>query len=72
MPSSGGHTPEESIQRLEHERNVDREALVLQLRALGSAIEHLCRAVEAAGGGDTDPAVTEHVQEARWALKDVW
>lgn len=71
MPSSGGHTPEESIRRLEHERNVDREALVLQLRALGSAVEHLCRAVETIGG-DTDPAVAEHVQEARWALKDVW
>lgn len=61
-----------SIEHLAHEHHVDREALVVQLRALGDAISHLADAIESSAGEDVDPAVRSHLDEARWALKAIW
>lgn len=74
MPPTDAASSE--IDQLAHEHHVDREALVVQLRALGDAISHLAEAVESAAGGEgadpTDPAVAAHLDEARWALKAIW
>lgn len=73
MGAHDSHVRDEAVERLEHEYHTDREGLILQLRALAGAIEHLADAVEdAAGGQGAGPSVRGHVDEARRSLKDIW
>lgn len=59
-----------AVERLEHEHHIDREALVIQLRALAGAVEQLADAVSATAGDDA--AVRNHLAEARLALREIW
>lgn len=64
---------------VEHESQVELElhtsveGLQVQVRALATAIDHLCRSIEAMGKGPaTSSEVTTGVEEARLALGEVW
>lgn len=52
-------------------QHVDREALVVQLRALAAAVEHLAGAVEALAPEGSE-AIDQRLEEARWQLKQIW
>lgn len=52
-------------------QHVDREALVVQLRALAAAVEHLAGAIEQLAPEDAE-AIGQHLEEARWQLKRIW
>jgi tetrahydromethanopterin S-methyltransferase subunit B len=56
----------------ETELHVLLESLQVQVRALATAIDHLCRAVEASTPDlDTSPGVAAALDEARWALREI-
>jgi hypothetical protein len=61
-----------TAETLEFEHHVDREALVLQLRALATAVERLADAVQQLGPQPLPPAVEQALEEARWQLKQIW
>jgi hypothetical protein len=68
------HPPHE-VEDLEVIHHVDRQALVLQIRALGKAVEHLSAGMdEMAAGlpGDSRAAVRAHIDAARWSLRRLW
>ena len=52
-------------------QHVDREALVVQLRALAAAVEHLAGAVDELAPEGSEP-IDRHLDEARWQLKQIW
>jgi hypothetical protein len=62
----------ETQETLEFEHHVDREALILQLRALATAVQHLADAIQQLGPEPLPPAVEESLDEARWQLKQIW
>jgi hypothetical protein len=62
----------ESVETLDFEHRIDREALVVQLRALGTAVERLADAVELLAAEDLPPAVAESLDEVRLQLKHIW
>jgi hypothetical protein len=58
---------------LEFEHHVDREALILQLRALATAVERLSDAIQHQQGPEPlPPAVEQALEDARWQLKQIW
>lgn len=67
--------PPHEVEELEVIHHVDREALVLQIRALGKAVEHLSAGMdELAAGlpGDSSATVRAHIDAARWSLRRLW
>jgi hypothetical protein len=54
------------------EHHIDREALVVQLRALGTAVERLARAVEELAPEPLPPEVEQLLEDVRWQLKQIW
>lgn len=66
--------PEQAIERLEHAHHTDHEAVTVQVRAVGRAIEELATAVEVVARqapGGVPAAVSDHLEKARWELKDL-
>jgi hypothetical protein len=62
----------ESVETLDFEHRIDREALVIQLRALGTAVERLADAVETLAAGELAPTIAESMDDVRWQLKQIW
>lgn len=62
---------DESYGTLEFAQHIDREALVVQLRALATAVERLADAVDELAP-DRSQKVEQCVEEARWQLKQIW
>jgi hypothetical protein len=54
------------------EHHIDREALVVQLRALGTAVERLADAVEVLAPEPVPPAIEQLLEDVRWQLKQIW
>jgi uncharacterized protein HemX len=57
---------------IEFEHHIDREALVVQLRALGTAVEGLAAAVEALTPTPVPAEVEQLLEEVRWQLNQIW
>jgi hypothetical protein len=57
---------------LEFEHHVEREALILQLRALATAVQRLADAIQQLGPEPLPPAVEKDLEEARWQLRQIW
>jgi predicted nuclease with RNAse H fold len=63
-----------SIEQLEHALHTDIEAVTVQLRAVGRAIEALTAAVDELGTSmsrELPAAVAAHLEQARWELKSL-
>jgi hypothetical protein len=58
----------------ETELHASVEGLQVQVRALASAIDHLCRAVEAAApdASPPSPEVSSAIENARQSLGEIW
>ncbi len=56
---------------LEHELHTCVEGLQVQVRALGTAVDHLCRAVAASPAAEQEEVATA-LEDARFALGEVW
>jgi hypothetical protein len=68
-------TPRSSVATdttIEFEHHIDREALVVQLRALGTAVERLAQAIEVLAPTPIPPDIEQLLEEARWELKQLW
>ncbi len=66
--------PGRNVDDLEHLHRTDVEAVSVQLRAVGRAIEAVTAAIEEFGASLPDgvpPAVITHLEAARWELKDL-
>jgi hypothetical protein len=67
-------TPDTSLattSEMELELHTSVEGLQVQVRALGAAIDHLCRALEASGV-EASPEATAAIEDARLALGEIW
>jgi mRNA-degrading endonuclease toxin of MazEF toxin-antitoxin module len=62
---------DDPVDTLEFAQHVDREALVVQLRALATAEERLAEAVEELAP-DASREVAQRLEEARWQLEQIW
>jgi hypothetical protein len=70
-PTGASTSPLESAGELELHTSV--EALQVQVRALATAIDHLCRALEASTADPPlPPEASEALEEARWSLGEIW
>jgi hypothetical protein len=71
-PRASGTASDPRAPASELELHTNVEALQVQVRALATAIDHLCRALEASA---TDPPLSPEaagaVEEARWALGEI-
>jgi hypothetical protein len=56
---------------LEVELHTDVEGLQVQVRALGAAVDHLCRALAASPAAEQEE-VAAALEDARLALGEVW
>lgn len=58
---------------MELELHASVEGLQVQVRALATAVDHLCRALEATTADlATSSEVAKAIGEARWALRETW
>jgi hypothetical protein len=68
------HARDRTVEELEHQHDVDLEAVLLQLRAVETAVEDLAAAIDALAAsvpGGIPTAVTDRIESARWALRQV-
>lgn len=67
------HPRDETVERLELQLHADREGLIVQVRALATAIDHLAAAIELHEVEETSTdVVRDHVEQARLALASIW
>jgi hypothetical protein len=61
------------VTEMELELHASVEGLQVQVRALATAVDHLCRALEATTADlATSSEVARAVEEARWSLRETW
>ena len=72
-PRASGAASDPLAPASELELHTNVEALQVQVRALATAIDHLCRALEAS---TSDPPQSSEaagaLEEARWSLGEIW
>jgi hypothetical protein len=72
-PSGSGAASDPLAPASELELHTSVEALQVQVRALATAIDHLCRALEAsASEPPLPPEAAGALEEARWSLGEIW
>ena len=72
-PRSDGAPTDPLAPATELELHTNVEALQVQVRALATAIDHLCRALEAsASDPPLPPEAAGALEEARWSLGEIW
>ena len=68
------HVKDQAVEHLEHRHEVDYEGVHIQLRAVERAIEEVVAAIDALAAsvpGGVPAAVVEHLDSARWALRQI-
>ena len=72
-PKPTGRHAEAPPTEVEMQLHADIESLQVQVRALGSAIDHLCRALEVAVPGlQSSSEAATALEDARLCLGEVW